>query len=96
MALSFARGEADEASDIDILLVRPDALAEGDAEWLTQVSRLDGLIEKLTGNQAQIIDIAPQTLGSMAREDDPLVHSWRADAVHLFGVRLLNLLRKWR
>jgi len=93
---SFARGEADEASDIDILLVRPDALAEGDAEWLTQVSRLADLIEKLTGNRAQIIDIAPQTLGIMAREDDPLVGSWRADAVRLCGVRLLDLLRKWR
>lgn len=93
---SFARGEADEASDIDILLVRPDALAEGDAEWLTQVSRLADLIEKLTGNRAQIIDIAPQTLGIMAREDDPLVGSWRADARHLCGVRLLDLLRKWR
>jgi len=93
---SFARGEADEASDIDILLVRPDGLAEGDAEWLTQVSRLADLIEKLTGNRAQIIDIAPQTLGIMAREDDPLVGSWRADAVRLCGVRLLDLLRKWR
>jgi predicted nucleotidyltransferase len=93
---SFARGEAHEESDIDILLVRPDALAEGDAEWLTQVSRLADLIEKLTGNRAQIIDIAPQTLGIMAREDDPLVGSWRADAVHLCGVRLLDLLRKWR
>lgn len=93
---SFARGEAHEESDIDILLVRPGGLADGDSDWLTEVSRLADHIEKWTGNQAQIIDIAPQTLGSMARDDDPLVGSWRADVVHLIGERLLDLLRKWR
>lgn len=94
---SFARGTADAESDIDVLLVRPEPPAELDEdEWLEQLDRLDRLIRAWTGNAAQIIDLDPATLGQMARDDDPLVDSWRAEDIHLHGESLLVLLRRLR
>jgi predicted nucleotidyltransferase len=94
---SFARGSADSDSDIDVLLVRPEALAETEVDaWLDQVDRLDHRIRAWTGNDAQVIDLAPATLGQMARDGDPLVDSWRAEDIPLHGERLLDLLRTLR
>lgn len=90
---SFARGTADSQSDIDVLLVRPDAQFEENA-WAEQLDRLDRLIRAWTGNTAQIIDLDLSTLGRMARDSDPLVDSWRADDVQVHGERLLDLLRR--
>ncbi len=94
---SFARGTADASSDIDVLLVRPDQLAEdSEALWLEQLDRLDAHITRWTGNAAQIVDLTPADLRQMARDDDPLVDSWRADDIPVHGERLLDLLRRIR
>ena len=92
---SFARGEADSDSDIDVLLVRMDPPGELDEDaWLEQLDRLDRRIRAWTGNAAQIVDLTPTTLGLMAREADPLVASWRAEGVHVHGENLRDLLRR--
>lgn len=94
---SFARGSADNDSDIDVLLVRPDTAGELDEDaWLEQLDRLDRRIRAWTGNPAQIVDLAPATLGQMARDADPLVDSWRSEDVHVHGERLIDLLRRLR
>lgn len=64
--------------------------------WLAQIDRIDRHIQAWTGNDAQIIDIAPATLSRLAREGDPLVDSWKTDEVHLFGERIMDLLRRAR
>ena len=94
---SFARGTATSDSDIDVLLVRPTRMGPAtEGTWLAQMDRLDRKIHSWTGNDAQIIDIAPATLSRLAREDDPLVDSWMTDQVHLFGERIMDLLRSAR
>lgn len=94
---SFARGDAGSDSDIDVLLVRPDSLAGSDEDaWLERLDRLDRRIRAWTGNAAQIVDLAPATLGLMARESDPLVDSWRAEDIQVHGETLLELLRRLR
>jgi predicted nucleotidyltransferase len=92
---SFARGEADTQSDIDVLLVRPDPPAKLDEDaWLEQLDRLDRRVRAWTGNAAQIVDLAPDTLRLMARHSDPLVDSWRAEDIQVHGETLLELLRR--
>ncbi len=92
---SFARGEADSESDIDVLLVRPDSTAQLEEDaWIEQLDRLDQRIQAWTGNAAQIVDVAPATLGQMARAADPLVDSWRAEDIHVHGETLHELLRR--
>ena len=94
---SFARGVADNDSDIDVLLVRPESSAEFDEDaWLEQLDRLDRRIRAWTGNAAQIVDVAPATLGLMVRDADPLVDSWRAEDIQVHGEPLPDLLRRLR
>ncbi len=94
---SFARGTADSDSDIDVLVVRPEPMdPAAEDRWLDQLAHLDGQIRSWTGNSAQLLDLTAATLGEMARREDPLVDSWRADEVHLSGARLLDLLRGQR
>lgn len=94
---SFARGEAGSDSDVDLLLVRPKRLgAAAEATWFDQLDQLDGRIRAWTGNDAQIVDLAPAALRQMDRQHDPLVDSWRADDIWLHGERLMDLLRQLR
>ncbi len=94
---SFARGTADADSDIDVLVVRPEGPAALDEDaWLRQLDRLDLRIRAWTGNAAQIIDLDPATLGEMVRDSDPLLDSWRAEDIAVYGERLLDLLRRLR
>lgn len=90
---SFARGEAGENSDIDLLIVPlPETLAHDD-EWADQVDGLGSDIQRWTGNLAHIVSPTLQVLAQMVAAEDPLVSSWRADHVHLAGSSLLELLR---
>jgi hypothetical protein len=91
---SFARGEADAASDIDVLVV---LTAEAAADQDNRTRQLDQLARDIlswTGNRAHIVGTTPTVLATMVAADDPLVNSWRADHVHLTGARLRDLLRQ--
>lgn len=96
---SFARGEAGEDSDIDMLVVRADApVVDPDgveqSRWEEQLERLTANVQSWTGNQAHLVDITVADLARMVAGQDPLVTSWRVDHVDLVGVRMLNLLRR--
>ncbi len=94
---SFARGTADADSDIDVLLIRPESMNESDESiWSGQIGRLYALIQAWTGNEAQVIDLSPTTLSDMARANDPLFLSWRAEDIPLHGARLLDVVRRGR
>jgi len=48
---SFARGEGDEDSDVDLLVVRPSDLAELDDTWDRQQQALRDLVQRSTGGR---------------------------------------------
>lgn len=86
---SFARGDGDDGSDIDLLVVRPVSLSTaGEAaseQWLGQVEALQVRVRRATGNACQVLDLTLDRLGRHARESDPLVTSWRTDGLHVAG-----------
>ena len=53
---SAARGDGDDASDIDLLLVRLPSVAS--ESWESQVDRLRGLVAGWTGNQLQVVEVS--------------------------------------
>ncbi|MDO5503063.1 MAG: nucleotidyltransferase domain-containing protein [Actinomycetia bacterium] len=90
---SFARGDGDLDSDIDLLLVSPATASSGsEDEWADNVASLCDAIERWTGNRAQALDIDIDTLRSMAARRDPLIESIRREGVHVFGARFGTLL----
>jgi len=96
---SFARGDADAASDIDVLLVSDletpglETPGEQTETWRRQADQLAADVRRWTGNDAHVVNVMRNQLERMTRNHDPLIDSWRADHVHLAGQRLLDLLR---
>lgn len=89
---SFARGEGDEDSDVDLLLVRPIGVAESEDIWDRQQQALRDLVQRTTGNDCQIMDIDLPRLLRHVELGDPLVSNWLHDGVLLSGVTLASAI----
>ena len=85
---SFARGEGDEDSDVDLLLVRPSDVAELADTWDRQRQAMRDLVQRATGNDCQILDIDLPRLLRHVDLDGPLVSNWLHDGVLLSGMAL--------
>ena len=86
---SVARGDSNKTSDIDLLVIFPDAVTlDGRDEFVTG---LRDNVQLWTGNDAQIYDLAESALTRQKREGDPMVDSWTADGVIVFGNSLLGM-----
>ena len=91
---SLARGEGGTDSDVDLLLVREDDLTdERSRTWAGQVDSLVAAVEAWTGNRAQPYDISLTELRAHVDAGEPIVQSWRREAVTLSGRDLSALLR---
>ncbi len=54
---SFARGEADAKSDIDVVLVRPGDVPEDDDQWTAAVEHWRDRVRSITGNRVEVLDV---------------------------------------
>ena len=64
---SFARGEADSASDIDVLIVRPDDLSEGDDHWTDAVGRWTSRARRIIGNPVNVVEVGASEVPRLLR-----------------------------
>ncbi len=55
---SVARGEERADSDLDICIVRPDAVAADDPAWRAQIATLEREVTRWTGNDTRVLEIA--------------------------------------
>jgi hypothetical protein len=91
---SGARRDGDIHSDIDIFLVRPEAVDAADPEWGSQVEALRSTVERSTGNPAQILEVSESEAADLAAKDHAIARAVREDAVDLAGVPARRLLRR--
>lgn len=77
---SAARGDGDEESDIDVLIVA-DRLGD-DA-----LGRLSHLVSQWTGNDCQIVHLTKQGLATARRAREPLLDVWIDELTVLVGDR---------
>lgn len=90
---SAARGDGTTSSDLDLLVIRPDLLdAPAEEAWEGQLAASSSRLRLATGNPVNYLDITTASLHEAVRAREPIVDSWRHDAVHLFGQRLDALL----
>lgn len=54
---SFARGQADEESDIDTLLVRPFGVDESDERWSSTVQQWIDQVANVSGNRVEVLEV---------------------------------------
>lgn len=91
---SFVRGEADERSDIDLLIVVPDDVDPRAEEWNEQVDAIVDDVERWTGNPLQVLTHTARSLQKLISTDEPIVDGWRRDSVRLLGAEADVLFAK--
>lgn len=84
---SAARGDGDESSDIDVLVLRPEPV--DDDIWDAQIEHFAAAVKAWTGNRCEVVEYTSAEFTElMARADDRLAAALRSDAVALTSTRL--------
>lgn len=89
---SFARRDGGPDSDLDLLLVRPDAVDEDDAQWRQQRQELARSAQRWTGNRVQILEMSAAELARAVDLGEPLIAALDDDARVLVGAPIGELL----
>lgn len=89
---SAARGDAGPHSDIDVLIVRHDAVDVDSESWQQQLSNLSSAITAWSGNDCQILEFSRSELAELVASDERLVTELRSDALVIAGISPLRLL----
>lgn len=76
---SFARGEADSASDLDVLAVRPPRLPSSDDGWTDSLGSWADRATRVVGNPVNLIEATSEELPALLRRKGPSV--WRDAAI---------------
>lgn len=88
---SFARGQADAASDLDIVLVRPAGIGEGDESWSASLDEFRASVRRLTGNAVATLEVGESEASRRLRRRTPLWTEVLRDGVTVFGSPLEQL-----
>lgn len=92
---SFARAEAGPDSDIDLLIVRS-AQADPAEQWALQVQSLADRVVGWTGNRVEQVVLTVDRLAEVIVADEPIVESWLADSLAVYGPPLSELVSTLR
>lgn len=84
---SAARGDGDAASDIDVLVVRPDDVDDDDPTWLADLEDFDAAATRWTGNAVDILTYSPRELRALAQLGERLLAEIRRDGRFIVGAR---------
>jgi predicted nucleotidyltransferase len=85
---SFARGEADEGSDIDLVVVRPKDVDEADAGWADTVQQITSRVTAFTGNAAEVLELSEAEIASRLRSTSALWVDIRDQGIVVFGASI--------
>lgn len=88
---SFARGEADRRSDLDVVLVRPAAIDGEDAEWRAGIEQWTEHARRLTGNRFELLEVGEGEVGCLLRSRKQLWLDIQRDGVTVHGVTIDEL-----
>jgi predicted nucleotidyltransferase len=91
---SAARADGDPESDIDVLIIRPEDLAEDDPHWREQLHLLAERIERWSGNNASLHEVSPKGLKAALHRREPVIASLRDDSILLAGPEIAALLAR--
>lgn len=88
---SFARGDADATSDIDVVVVRPNATREGDPAWSESIGRWEAHVRRMSGNVVNRIEVSEDEVPRLMRSRRSLWQVIQREGVVLQGVPLTEL-----
>lgn len=89
---SAARADGNTESDIDLFIVRPNAVDDNDMVWRQQLDDLAASVRRWTGNHAGIAEIAEREIPRLRADEPPIVRELREDSIPLGGPDVRSLL----
>jgi predicted nucleotidyltransferase len=90
---SAARGRGTNRSDIDLLVIRPDAIDEEHSVWVMQVMELAAAVQRWSGNGCEVLEFADDEFAALVLAGDTLIENLRTEAVDVIGKPLRELTR---
>ena len=88
---SVARGEADDQSDVDVVVIRPDDVDEDDERWSESVDHWRRRAASITGNQVELLEVAASEAGRKLRGRSELWQGIKRDGITVHGVTATEL-----
>lgn len=88
---SFARGDADAESDLDVIMVRSGDVDEDDALWRSAAETWRQNAQRLTGNRVEVIEVDEHEVRRLLHNGQPLWTDVQADGIVVFGTGLAEL-----
>jgi hypothetical protein len=88
---SFARGDGDARSDIDLVVVRPSDVDADDPGWLAEIDRWKGEMGRFAGNTIEALDLGIADIADKLATTTPLWTDIHRDGVVVFGLQLHEL-----
>lgn len=94
---SFARGEGDAESDIDLLVLAPSSVDEDDPTWMNQLAVLSFDVQTWSGNPCTIVEYRPSEFDDIIEAGERLPRDIARDGIRLAGVDIPRIaIRKAR
>jgi predicted nucleotidyltransferase len=90
---SFSRGEADEQSDVDAIVIRPDDLTEDDDIWSTAVENWRNEARAISGNRVEVLEVSRDDLRSRLASGAPLWRDVVRDGIAVHGLTMSELVQ---
>lgn len=88
---SFARGEAEADSDLDVLFVQPKGVNGDDYRWAAAVEGWRQFARRLTGNRVEVVEANENSVGRFLRSHKTLWADIVRDGVVVYGKSLEGL-----
>lgn len=91
---SFARGEADSESDLDLVVVRDAQVAEDDDRWGSATDHFGQRMKRLTGNPVEIVEADTSQIAGLLRSRKPIWRDVRRDGLVVLGASVDDLAQQ--
>ncbi|MEZ5296535.1 MAG: helix-turn-helix domain-containing protein [Ilumatobacteraceae bacterium] len=88
---SVARGDSDQHSDLDVIIVRPDDVDDDDDAWATSIERWRSEAQAITGNTVEVLEV---TQGEARAKLAGSAQLWRdvaRDGIVVYGLTMSDL-----
>lgn len=87
---SFARGDSDAESDVDVVVVRPSSVDPDDPAWSEAMAGWEASVRRMSGNAINRIEVSADELPKLAKSRRPLWQAIRQEGVALSGTTLVD------
>jgi predicted nucleotidyltransferase len=89
---SFARGEDNATSDVDVLVVRPRAIDADEPRWVESMAQWESHVRDVSGNALSRIEVTEGEVPKLFRSRRPLWQAIRREGIVLQGLSLAELI----